>query len=71
MFMSHQQTTRQVHNVNITNKLFQNVVEFGFLWTTVTDQKCINEEIKDRLNVGYVCYCVVHNLSSSSFCLYK
>jgi hypothetical protein len=33
--------------------------------STLTDQNCIHEEIKSRLNTGNVCYHLVQNLLSS------
>jgi hypothetical protein len=38
-----------------------------FLGTTLTDQNCIHEEIKSRLNSGNACYHSVQSLLS--FCL--
>jgi hypothetical protein len=41
------------------------VAKFKYLEKTLTDQNCINEEIKSRLNSGNVCYHSVQNLLSS------
>ena len=34
--------------------------------STLTNQYCIQEEIKSRLNLGNACYLSVQNISSSS-----
>jgi hypothetical protein len=44
---------------------FEDVVQFRYLGTTITDQKLIEEEIKRRLNSGNACYHSVQNLLSS------
>jgi hypothetical protein len=49
------------------SKEFENVAQFRYLGTAVTNQNSIWEEIKGRLNSGNACYRSVQNLSS--FCL--
>jgi hypothetical protein len=44
------------------SRCFENVAQFKYLVTTVTNQNLIQEEIKRRLNSGNACYHSVHNL---------
>jgi hypothetical protein len=41
--------------VNVANRSFENVVQFRYLGTTVTNQNSIQEEIKSRLNSVSAC----------------
>jgi hypothetical protein len=55
----------QNHDINIANRSFDNVAQFRYLGTTVTNQNLIKEEFKRRLNSGNACYQSVQNLLSS------
>jgi hypothetical protein len=37
-----------MHSINIANRSFEGVVMFKYLRTTLTDQNCMQEEIKRR-----------------------
>jgi hypothetical protein len=65
MLLSRQQNVGQNWEIKVANSSFENVSQFRYLWTTVTDQNLIQEEIKRRLNSGNVCYHSVQNLLSS------
>jgi hypothetical protein len=54
-----------ISRVKIDNTSFENVAQFRFLGTTVTNQNILLEEIKRRLNSGNACYDSVQNLLSS------
>jgi hypothetical protein len=45
--------------------LFENVSQYKYLETTVTNQNLIREDSKRRLNSGNACYQLVQNLRSS------
>jgi hypothetical protein len=59
------QKAGQRHCIKEANSSFQDVVPLKYLGTTLTDQNCIHEEIKSRLNSGNACYHSVQSL----FCL--
>jgi hypothetical protein len=40
----------------IANRFFENVAQFRYLGTAITNQNLIQEEIERRLNSGNVCY---------------
>jgi hypothetical protein len=45
----------QQHRLKIANTSFEEVVNFIYLGTTLTDQNCIHEVIKRRLNSANAC----------------
>jgi hypothetical protein len=54
MLMSHYSKSGQKHSIKIANRSFEDVAKFKYLRTTLTDQKCTNEEIKNRLILGTI-----------------
>jgi hypothetical protein len=65
MLLSRHQNAGQNRDIEIANRWFENVSQFKYLGTTVTNQNLIQEEIKRRLSSGNACYHSVHNLLSS------
>jgi hypothetical protein len=65
MLLSRQQNVGQNRDMKKTNRSFENVSQFKYLGTTVTNQNLIQEEIKRRLNSGNACYHLVRHLLSS------
>jgi hypothetical protein len=65
MLVSQHQNAGQNREIKIGNRSFENVSQFKYLGTTVTDQNLIEEEINRRLNSGNACYHLVQNLLSS------
>jgi hypothetical protein len=64
--LSCHQTAGQNHDMKIGNISFENVAQFRYLGTTVTNQNLIQEELKSRLNSGNACYHSVQSFLSSS-----
>jgi hypothetical protein len=56
MLMSRCQKAGQRQSIKIANRSFEDVEKFKYLGTTLTDQNCIQEEIKKRLISGNACY---------------
>jgi hypothetical protein len=65
MLLSRQQNVGQNRDIKIANRSFENVSQFKYLVTTVTNQNFIQEEIKRILNSGNACYHSVKIVLSS------
>jgi hypothetical protein len=65
MFLSRHQTAGQSNYIRVANKSFEKAAKFKYLGATLTDQNCIHEEVRSRLNSGNACYHAVQNLLSS------
>jgi hypothetical protein len=64
MSVSRCQKAGRRQSIKVANT-FEDVAKFKHLGTTLTDQNCIHEEIKSRLNSGNACYHSVQSLLSS------
>jgi hypothetical protein len=53
---------RQKHSIHKARRSFEDVAKFKYPGTTLTDQNCMHEEIKGRLNSGNACYHSVQGL---------
>ncbi|PNF23216.1 hypothetical protein B7P43_G02735 [Cryptotermes secundus] len=65
MLLSRHQNAGQNHDIKIGNRCFENLAQFRYLGTVITDRNLIQEEIKRRLNSGNACYHSVQNFLSS------
>jgi hypothetical protein len=65
MLLSRHQNVGRNLDIKMANRSFENVSQFKYLGTTVTNRNLIEEEIKKRLNYGNACYHSVQNLPSS------
>jgi hypothetical protein len=64
MLLSRHQNAGQNRDIEIANRWFENVLQFKYLGTPVTNQNLIQEEIKRRLSSGNACYHSVQSWSS-------
>jgi hypothetical protein len=55
MLVSRCQNAEQRQSIKMGNRSFDSVAKYKYLGTTLTDQNCIHEEIKSRLNSGNTC----------------
>jgi hypothetical protein len=65
MIMSGHPNSVQNQNIRTANESFENVANFKYLETTLTNQNDIHNEIESRLNSGNACWNSVQNLLSS------
>jgi hypothetical protein len=65
MFLSRHKNVGQNRDIKIAKRSFENVSQFKYFGTTVTNQNFIREEIKMSLNSGNACYHSVQTLLSS------
>ena len=54
--MSGEQTAGLSHTMKVGNSSIERVEEFKYLGTTLTNQNCIQKEIRSRLKLGNACY---------------
>jgi hypothetical protein len=59
----------QKHSIKTANRSFEGMEKFKYLGTALTDQNCIHEEIKSRLNSGNACYHSFQSLCLPAYCL--
>jgi hypothetical protein len=62
---SRHQKAGERHSIKIANRSFEVMAKFEHLGTIPTDENCMREEIKSRLNWGNACYHSVQCLLSS------
>jgi hypothetical protein len=61
MVMPRDQNAGRIHSVKMYNFTFENVEEFKYLGTTLTNKNFIGEQIKNRWKSGNACYNLVQN----------
>jgi hypothetical protein len=65
LLTSHCKKVGQKRSIKIANRSFEGAAKFKYLGTTLTNQNCMQEEIKSRLNSENACYLSVQSLVSS------
>jgi hypothetical protein len=65
MLLSRHQNKGQNRDIKIANISFENLAQFKYLGTTVTNQNLIQDEFKRRLISDNSCYHSLQNLLSS------
>jgi hypothetical protein len=65
MLLFRYQNAGQYRDIKTADRCFENVAQFRYLGTIVTNQNLIPEDIKRRLNSGNACYHLVQNILSS------
>jgi hypothetical protein len=63
--MSRYQKAGQKHSIRRVNRSFEDVAKFKYLGATLTDQNCMQEEIKRKLNLVNACFHLLRRLLSS------
>jgi hypothetical protein len=56
MLVSRCQKAGQRQSIKIAYRSFEDVAKFKYWGKTLTDQNCVHEEIKSRLDSGNACY---------------
>ena len=56
MVMSGEQTAGLSHTMKVDDSSIERVEAFKYLGTTLTNQNCIQKEIRSRLKLGNACY---------------
>jgi hypothetical protein len=59
MLMSQNQEMEEKNSINIADRSFEDVTNFKYLGTTLTDQNCMHKGIRSRLNLSSACYNLV------------
>jgi hypothetical protein len=62
LLVSRHQNVGQNRDIKIAKRSFENVSQFKYLGTTVSNQNLIQEKIKRKLNSDNACYHSVKNL---------
>jgi hypothetical protein len=65
------QNAGQNYDIKVSNRCFENVANFKYLGTTITNQNMIQKEIKRRLNSGNASYHSLQNFLSLLVCCLK